>query len=141
MRWPAGLATWWRRKFGPKTLGQRGEDAAVKFLKRLGYTIIERGSHVHRGEIDIVAVDRRTVVFVEVKTRMSHAAGHPAEAVDRVKQDRLTRLALVYLKRHGLTEYPARFDVVAVTWPKDRRKPTIEHYRNAFEATGGRVYG
>ena len=86
--------------------------------------------------MDIVAVDGRTIVFVEVKTRASHDAGHPAEAVDDVKQQKLTRLALAYLKRHDLLEYPARFDVLAVTWPKDAKKPQIEHYQNAFEATG-----
>jgi putative endonuclease len=153
MRWSAGVASWWRdtplakalrtKIFRPKTLGQRGEAVAARYLKRLGYTIIERGSHVRRGEIDIIAVDGRTVVFVEVKTRVSHSAGHPADAVDRHKQDRLTRMALVYLKRHGLLDNPARFDVVAVTWPKDRRKPTIEHFRGAFEAAGGegRMFG
>src|SRR4051794_21091119 len=72
-----------RRALAPKTLGQRGEAAAARFLKRLGYTIVGRGSHIRRGEIDLIAVDGHTIVFVEVKTRISHDAGHPAEAVDR----------------------------------------------------------
>jgi putative endonuclease len=88
------------------------------------------------GELDLVAVDGRTVVFVEVKTRHSHDAGHPAEAVDAHKQQRLTRAALAYLKRHGLLECPSRFDVVAVTWTDAAKKPTIEHFQNAFEAVG-----
>jgi putative endonuclease len=125
-----------RRALTPKTLGQRGEAAAARYLKRLGYVIVGRGSHIRRGEIDLIAVDGRTVVFVEVKTRISHDAGHPAEAVDREKQRRLTRLAMIYLKRHHLLEYPARFDVVAITWPKDQRCPTIEHFKNAFEPVG-----
>ena len=75
-------------------------------------------------------------MFVEVKTRRSHEAGHPADAVDEDKQRRLTRLALTYLKRHHLLEYPARFDVVAVTWADDRREPVIEHSRTPFEAVG-----
>ena len=125
-----------RRALKPKTLGQRGEAAAERFLKRLGYVIIARGSHIRRGEIDLIAVDGRTVVFVEVKTRISHDAGHPAEAVDREKQRRLTRLAMVYLKRHHLLDNAARFDVIAVTWPAGRRQPVIEHFKNAFEPVG-----
>ncbi len=136
MRLPAPLVNCWRRVFAPKTLGQRGEAAAGRFLKRQGYTIVERGSRVGRGEIDLVAVDGRTVVFVEVKTRSSDVAGLPYEAVDDAKQQRLTRLALVYLKRHGLLEYPARFDVVSLVWPAGQRQPQIEHFKNAFEATG-----
>jgi putative endonuclease len=86
--------------------------------------------------MDLVAVDGRTIVFVEVKTRQSHDAGHPADAVDAEKQRRLTRLALAYLKQHDLLDCPARFDVVAVTWPSDAKRPAIEHYPNAFEAVG-----
>jgi putative endonuclease len=136
MRWPLGLQTWWRRSFGPKTLGQRGEAAAARYLKRLGYKIVSRSTHLLIGEIDIIAVDGRTVVFVEVKTRDSNAAGEPYEAVDQKKQERLTRLALVYLKRHGLLDNPARFDVISILWPKGERRPQIQHIKNAFEATG-----
>jgi putative endonuclease len=132
----AAAADYVRRALAPKTLGQRGEAAAARYLKRLGYVIVARGSHIRRGEIDLIAVDGRTLVFVEVKTRVSHDAGHPAEAVDREKQRRLTRLAMVYLKRHHLLENPARFDVIAITWPKTQRRPTIEHFKNAFEPVG-----
>lgn len=128
---------WWRRLFPPRTLGQQGEAAAARFLARKGCRIVARSSRSGLGELDLVAVDGRTVVFVEVKTRRSQEGGHPAEAVDAPKQRRLTRLALGYLKRHGLLEYPARFDIIAVTWPADERKPQIEHFPNAFEAVGG----
>lgn len=130
------VQAWWRRRFGPKTLGQRGEAAAARYLKRLGYKIVARGTHIRRGEIDIIAVDGRTIVFVEVKTRDSSVAGEPHEAVDLKKQDRLTRLALVYLKRRRLLDYPARFDVVSIIWPRSERRPKIQHIKNAFEATG-----
>ncbi len=123
----------WRR---PRSLGQRGEDHAARFLKRLGYKIVARSDRGRLGEIDLVAVDRQTVVFVEVKTRRSHDTGHPADAVDQDKQRRLTRLALAYLKRHELLENPARFDVVAVTWPADDSPPHVDHFLNAFEAVG-----
>jgi putative endonuclease len=98
--------------------------------------IVARSQRNALGEIDLVAVDGRTIVFVEVKTRTSGEAGHPVEAVDADKQRRLTRLALGYLKRHDLLEYRARFDIVAVIWPPDASRPVIEHYRNAFEPSG-----
>ena len=125
--------TQWRQ---PKTLGQRGEAAAESFLKRLGYVILARGERDGLGELDLVAVDGRTVVFVEVKTRKSLDKGHPSDAVDEGKQRRITRLALAYLKRHNLLEYKARFDIVAVVWPNDAKKPQIEHFKSAFEPTG-----
>ncbi len=126
------VATW----FAPRSLGQRGEDAAAKFLRKLGYIIVARGHRDRIGEIDLVAVDGRTVVFVEVKTRTSQDAGHPADAVDDDKQRRLTRLALAYLKRYDLLECSARFDIVAITWPDLKSKPKIEHFKNAFEPIG-----
>jgi putative endonuclease len=119
-----------------RSLGQRGEAAAEKYLKRQGYKIVARGDRSLLGELDLVAVDGRTVVFVEVKARESQDFGNPAEAVDAEKQRRLTRLALAFLKRHGLLEYPARFDIVAVTWPEGSRQPAIEHVRDAFPAVG-----
>jgi len=141
MRVPAFIARWWFRVFPPKTLGRRGEEAAARFLKRLGYKILARSRRLAPGELDLVALDGRTIVFVEVKTRTSADVGHPAEAVDAVKQRKLTRLAVTFLKRHGLLEYPARFDVVAITWPDNSRRPVIEHFKNAFDAVGqGELY-
>jgi putative endonuclease len=130
------LRSWWRDGRASDSLGRQGERAAERFLKRLGYAIVARGERDFIGELDLVAVDGRTVVFVEVKTRASHEAGHPVEAVDTDKQRRLTRTALAYLKRHDLLECSARFDVLAITWPDSARQPMIEHYRNAFEAVG-----
>ena len=127
---------WFERLFPKKTLGQRGEAAAARYLKRRGYKVLARGDRFGPGELDLVMLDRDTIVFVEVKTRQSHDAGHPAEAVDEVKQRKLTRLAVTFLKRYGLLERPARFDVIAITWPAGKWFPTIEHIRNAFEAVG-----
>ena len=128
---------WLRGVFPTRPLGARGEVAAARFLRRRGYKIVARNETLPGGELDLVAVDRRrTIVFVEVKTRDSQDAGHPAEAVGPGKQRRLTRLAVAYLKRHGLLEYPARFDVIAVTWPQGKWFPRIEHIKNAFEAVG-----
>lgn len=116
-------------------MGERGEMAAAKFLRRLGYHVVARRHRTPLGEIDLVAVDGRTVVFVEVKTRRSHAAGQPHEAIDPAKQARISRLALAYLKRHDLLDCQARFDVIAVTWERGKDKPTIEHFLHAFEST------
>ncbi len=133
---PGAIAAWWRRWFGPKPLGVRGEEAAARFLRRLGYRIVVRNGRSKLGEIDLVATDGGTVVFVEVKTRVSDASGPPEQFVHVAKQRRLTQLALAFLKSRRLLDRPARFDVVAVTWPADGRSPRIEHFPGAFEAAG-----
>ena len=129
--------TWYRRR---NTLGARGERAAARYLRwKKRMYIVEASARNIYGEIDIIAVDRTKtrVIFVEVKTRKSHDAGHPAEAVTKEKQKRITRIALAYLKHNNLLDNcSARFDVVAITWPKGVRRPTIEHYEDAFEAVG-----
>ena len=121
-----------RRSNAQQRLGLRGERAARKYLARQGWRMLVTRSLELLGELDLVAEDDGTIVFVEVKTRRSYQAGLPAEGVDHAKQVRLARLALLFLKRHRLLEYPVRFDVVGVMWPAGSRKPTIEHYRNAF---------
>jgi putative endonuclease len=136
MRWLVQARVLFARWRRPEPLGRRGEREAERYLRRLGYIIVARGRRDRLGEIDLVTVDGRTVVFVEVKTRRSHDAGHPVEAVDEDKQRRLTRLALAFLKRHNLLECSARFDIVAVTWPEGARRPVIEHFQNAFEPSG-----
>jgi putative endonuclease len=136
MYWLARLRAWWRSRHVPLPLGQRGEQAAAAFLRRLGYKIVAHGARDRIGELDLVAVDGRTIVFVEVKTRTTHDAGHPVEAIDAQKQLRLTRVAATFLKRHDLLECPARFDVIAITWPDAARKPLIQHFPHAFDAVG-----
>jgi putative endonuclease len=137
MRWLAPLTEpVWLALDRRLPLGRRGENAAARYLRRLGYVIVARGHRDSVGEIDLVAVDGRTLVFIEVKTRTSQDTGHPADAVDEKKQRRLTRLALSYMKRHDLLENSARFDVVAVMWPDKGSRPVIEHFQNAFEPVG-----
>lgn len=121
---------WWRRWFG-----NRSERAAARFLRRLGYRILEHNFTCDLGEIDIVAVDGRCVVLVEVRSTETGDVQKPAQSVDAVKQARLTRLALYYLKRRGLLEYSARIDVLAIRWPADQPEPVIVHYPSAFEPT------
>jgi putative endonuclease len=120
----------------PLTLGERGERVAAAHLRRQGLRIVARRSRVRYGEIDLVAVEGRTVVFVEVKTRRSDRHGAPALAVDAHRRRRLTRAATAYLKAHDLLAYAARFDVIEVVWPLDRRAPEVRWHRNAFAAEG-----
>ncbi len=129
-------ALWNARRSPPQPLGLRGENAAARFLRRKRYRIVARQDRVKLGEIDLVAVDGETIVFVEVKTRTDWRAGHPTEAITADKQRRITGAALAFLRSHNLLEYAARFDVVAVTWPNDVASPKIEHYEDAFEPVG-----
>ena len=129
------------RKDAPQSFGDRGEVAARRYLQKRGMKVLSIQDRNSFGELDIVAVDGKTIVFVEVKTRANHNAGHPTEAVGPAKQKKITGLALAYMKRHGLLETPARFDVVGVTWPVGQNTPEIDHIRNAFEAVGrGQMY-
>jgi putative endonuclease len=125
----------------PDTLGNRGEDAAARFLIGLGYKIIDHQSRGRFGEIDLIANDGDVIVFVEVKTRSSIAAGDPTEAVTVAKQRKITQSALAYLRRRGWLNRRTRFDVVAVLWANSNEAPTVRHYKHAFEATGfGQLY-
>jgi putative endonuclease len=105
-------------------------------LRRQGYRVLARNYTCPLGELDLVAADGRCVVFVEVRSTGTDDLERPALSVDLAKQRRLTQLALHYLRAHGLLDAPARFDVLALSWPADRREPRIEHHRQAFEAVG-----
>lgn len=124
------------RGFLAKILGNRGERLAARHLRRQGFRILARQYRTAWGEVDLVALDGNVIVFVEVKTRRSDAAGIPAEAVTFEKQKHLTRAALAYLKRFNRLEQTARFDVVSILWPEGSREPVIEHIRNAFPPVG-----
>jgi putative endonuclease len=127
--------------FWKKLLGDRGERVASRHLRRQGWKILARQYANRFGEIDLIALDCGTVVFVEVKTRASEQAGLPVEAVTLEKQKKLTRTALAFLKRRGWLERAARFDVVSILWAGDGSRPEITHYRNAFEPIGrGQMY-
>jgi putative endonuclease len=97
-----------------RELGRRGEEAAARHLEARGYRVLERGFRTRAGEIDIVAEDRGTLVFVEVKARSSLACGYPSEAVGWRKRVHLLRAAALYLLGHGGADRPCRFDVVEV---------------------------
>jgi len=113
------------------SLGRLGEELAAEILKGAGYRIVERNYRCRSGEVDIIAVDGKTVVFVEVKCRTSEEYGSPQLAVDRRKQRQISRAATTYLRANRLLSCSARFDVVAiVVQGKDH---DIEHIKNAFD--------
>jgi len=114
-----------------KELGQKGEELALRFLKKNGYRLIERNYTCKMGEVDIVAREKDILAFIEVKTRKTTTFGPPQMAVDQRKQEQLSRVALHYLKEKRLERIKARFDVVAILLsPKG---PEIELIRNAFD--------
>jgi putative endonuclease len=117
-----------------KDKGDRGEDRAAAFLRKEGYRILERNYRCPLGEMDIIAREGKTIVFVEVKTRSSDRFGSPQAAIGPQKQRRMTAIALCYLKGQGWLGMPARFDVAAVSLCEGREKITL--YRNAFDAMG-----
>jgi putative endonuclease len=114
-----------------QTLGKSGEDLACAELERRGYAILARRYRRRGGELDIIARDGRTIVFVEVKSRVSHDFGDAAESVTALKRHRMARVALDYMARNGLFECPCRFDVVAIAITSG--VPAIEVYQNAFD--------
>jgi len=114
-------------------LGDRGENVAARFLRNQGYKIIVRNFRCALGEIDIIARDGDTLVFVEVKTRVNDDP-MPEDQVNGTKQHQITKTAKFYMGRYGVPQPPARFDVVAIVWPTGR-SPQIRHIPNAFEST------
>ncbi|NOQ46212.1 MAG: YraN family protein [Desulfobulbaceae bacterium] len=124
-----------RKKTPGTTLGRQGEDIAAAFLTRNGYTVIARNYRKTFGEVDIVALHGEFLVFIEVKTRQSVRFGSPFEAVDRRKQQQLSKIALDYTVRNNLHDKPARFDVVSVLL-QDTKQPLVDIIENAFESCG-----
>jgi putative endonuclease len=110
-------------------LGKSGESQAALFLYKKGYTILERDYDHPAGQIDIIAQDGPTYVFVEVKTRESGGYGSPEAQLTRKQQLRIVRSALLWLKRKG-GHPPARFDLIAIDYGE------IRHHRNAFTLEG-----
>jgi putative endonuclease len=116
-----------------RILGQRGERVADRHLRRQGMRVLLRSYRTRHGEIDLIARDGDTLVFVEVRARRH---GEPAETVNPEKERRLTLTAAQFLTEHDLFDVRSRFDIVAITWPDGSRPPEIEHIRDAFEAVG-----
>ena len=115
-------------------VGRRGEQAAARYLSAIGMQIVARNWRCRRAEVDLVAWDGHTLVFCEVKTRRSLAAGTPEDAVDQSKQARVTFAATCYLATLAREPDEIRFDVVAVR-PVGEYRAVVRHHRGAFEAS------
>ena len=114
-----------------KELGRRGEEVAFRFLKKKGYRIIEKNYVCKMGEMDIIAKEKDTLVFIEVKTRTSMEFGPPQLAVNSSKQKQLSKVALNYLNEKRLIDVKARFDVVAILLRPEKEE--IELIKDAFD--------
>jgi putative endonuclease len=112
-------------------LGKWGEDCAFAFLEGKGFKILDRNVRTPNGEVDIIAMDQQTLVFVEVKTRTHHRAGYPEEAVTKNKLEHMVDSAEIWLESHPEYEDNWRLDVIAVTGPINSQNPQIEWFENA----------
>lgn len=110
-------------------LGKKGEDIAVLFLEQYGFSILARNWRYKRAELDIIAMDDKTMVFVEVKTRSDDMLGRPEEAVDTRKRGQLIKAAIAYM-HESKHEWTIRFDIVGIVVKNDI--PYIDHIRDAF---------
>lgn len=129
------MANWFaklfKREAAKDALGGRGENVAARYLRNKGYKIILRNFLCELGEIDIIAREGTTLVFVEVKTR-AYDDPTPEDQVNNEKQNQIIKAAKFYLGRYGVPQPPSRFDVVAVIWPNNH-EPIIRHTEHAFQ--------
>jgi len=111
--------------------GKDGENAAAEYLLSSGIQILDRNFRCPLGEIDLIAKDEKTIIFVEVRARQWDGLCSPEESITGSKRRRVTRAALWYLKQRGLQNFHVRFDVIAIRWNDE--KPEINWIVNAFE--------
>ncbi len=115
-----------------KAVGTKGEQLAVKFLKKKGYKILQRNYRRRSGEIDIVCYDHGTIVFVEVKTRYSDKYGPPELSVTEAKKRQIVKIALQYIAEKKIEGIDLRFDVVSILYLPNKKHPAITLFKNAF---------
>ncbi len=114
-------------------LGRRGERAATRLVRRYGWDILARNwRHPTYGEIDIVALDAATVIFIEVKTRRVDSVSVPEDALRPAKRQHLRSLAQAFMGQYNLQALTYRFDLLAVTVPPWPQRCRVVHYRGAF---------
>jgi putative endonuclease len=112
-------------------LGKSGEDVAIEYLKKKKYRIVDKGFRFMRGEIDIIAYDGRTLVFIEVKTRKSTQFSSPEESVTPAKRKQLRKVAEGYLMRKHIQDVECRFDVLSVSCD-ELEGYSVKHFKEAF---------
>ena len=115
-----------------KMLGRQGEEVAARYLEKNGFHILSRNYRCKIGEIDLIVIDKRTLIFVEVRSKSSEEFGLGQESVVRKKQLKLRQVAWHYLKAEGKTAMDCRFDVIAIRFDGDGQVRRIEHIENAF---------
>lgn len=120
-----------KKKLSSQALGKSGEELAQKFLKKKKYRIITQGYRLFRGEIDIIAYEGDTLVFIEVKTRRRSQFGEPEESVTLSKQKQIQKIAQGFLTYNHLENAKCRFDVLAVTC-NENQEYNIRHFKDAF---------
>src|SRR4051794_11117370 len=133
MTLPAGFSRFpvWRRWFG-----RRAERFAARYLRRQGYRILGRNVDDRLGEIDLLALDGKTLVVVEVPSSETKTFDELAATGKHHKQRRLTDATLRFVQRRKLWNVGVRFDVIALRWPPTAREPDVRHYRHAFQSVG-----
>jgi putative endonuclease len=108
--------------------GKEGEDFVCRELQKKGFLIIHRNVREKYSEIDIVARDKKTLVFIEVRTRANSTLGHPAETISLSKQNKIRRAAQAYLIKNKISNTEIRFDVATIIWESE----LFEYFSNAF---------
>lgn len=117
-----------------QNLGDWGEQIAIKYLRRLGYYILEKNWRAREGEIDLIALDHKTFVFIEVKTRRTETYGYPAEAITKCKQEKMIKCIQKYLaQHHDLQHYQIRIDIILIKLSKKSKKARLQHLINPVE--------
>jgi putative endonuclease len=114
-----------------KDKGKIGEDIAVKFLSRKGYKILKRNYRYGHGEIDIIAMDKDVLIFVEVRMKLSDKFGSPEDSVTIKKREQLKKIASAFIQMNEVNFSECRFDVIGITF-KDGEF-NINHIENAFQ--------
>ena len=115
----------------PHELGVMGEEIAQNYLEKKKFRIVKKGFRLYRGEIDLIAHDKKTLVFVEVKTRSPGALGLPEESVNKRKQGQIRKIAEGYLALHDLDRVECRFDVISIIFD-EKGDYSLKHYEDAF---------
>lgn len=115
-------------------LGQWGEALATRHYRGLGYTILDHNWHCQHGELDLVCSKGDELVFVEVKTRSTHAYGSPEEALSERQQLRIQKSAWTYMEQHDLLQSDWGIDLLAVERGRDGEIVRLERFRNAVQA-------
>lgn len=137
----AHRATWWERAvcwmgLGPRSLGQRGERYAARYLKQQGFRIIARNRMLGgglRGEIDLIGIDGEFLVFIEVRTRESESFMTPEQSIRSPKRKVVLRTVRRLLRKHRTQGLRPRIDVVAIIWPAGAPEPAIvRHHRGVM---------